>query len=337
VNSPLRRHPANPVLTARQCDFPATLVFNAGVVKFQGRYVCVFRNDFGREEDTTFDGTNLGIAYSDDGLAWDVADQPCIDVQKARRLVASFYDPATDLDREIRRFYDPRLTVIDGRVVMCFAVDTMHGLRGGMATTDDFEQWEVLHLSAPDNRNMVLFPETIDGDYVRLERPFNDYGGPSMNAGKFHVWSSRSTDLRRWGDTRLLLGAEQVPWANNKIGPAAPPIRTERGWLCTFHGVDLDPQRGKNGWEPTWQKVYHAGLMLLDIDDPTRVIAMAEQPLLSPEADYERQGFRGDVIFPGGMLLEDDGEVKIYYGAADTVQALATAHLDDLLSYCCAD
>ncbi len=152
---------------------------------------------------------------------------------------------------------------------------------------------------------------------------------------RFDIWLSESPDLRYWGDSRLVLGVEDVAYANRKIGPGAPPIKTRAGWLTLFHAVDFDPTRGKNGWEDRWQKRYTAGIMLLDLQDPSKVIAQCPTPLLAPEAPYEVEGgFRNHVIFPGGMVLEDDGEVKIYYGAADTVTCLATAHVDDLIRIC---
>ena len=125
-----------------------------------------------------------------------------------------------------------------------------------------------------------------------------------------------------------------MPFANDKIGPAAPPVKTPYGWLTTFHAVDIDRTRGKNGWEDKWQKRYTAGIMLLDLDDPSKVIGKSEVPLIAPEAEYERNGFRNDVIFPGGMILEESGEVKIYYGAADTVECLATAQVEELIDLC---
>jgi beta-1,4-mannooligosaccharide/beta-1,4-mannosyl-N-acetylglucosamine phosphorylase len=135
-----------------------------------------------------------------------------------------------------------------------------------------------------------------------------------------------------------VLGVEDVPFATNKIGPGAPPVWTPRGWLTTFHAVDRDDaHKVKNGWEASWTKRYYAGIMLLDLEDPSRVVGMSKAPLIAPTAAYERSGgFRNDVIFPGGMILEDSGEVKIYYGAADTVECLATAHVDDLIGLCSA-
>ncbi len=341
MQTPLKRHPANPILTAKDVPYHCTLLFNAGVAKWQGRYVMVFRNDYGRWGDTRFDGTNLGIAHSDDGIRWHVAPTPLISLARAREMIAPLL-PHRDPQTEVRRFYDPRLTVIDGRMHMCFAVDTAHGVCGGVAVTDDFEDFTLLSLSPPDNRNMVLLPEKIDGQYVRLERPMPVYG--RQRRDRFDVWISRSPDLRYWGDARCIIGVEDIAGANDKIGPGAPPVRTDAGWLVTLHAVDRDESRGKNGWEPAWTKRYFMSLALLDLKDPSRVIAISKQPLLTPEAPYETgqgasfetNGFRNHVLFPGGMILEDSGEVKIYYGSADTVECLATAHVDELVRFCLA-
>lgn len=318
VSSPvITRYAGNPVLSAADVPYPSALVFNAGVMKYQGRYVMVFRNDYGSVEEQRLEGTNLGLAFSDDGLHWQVEPTPCW---------------AWETD-EIRRVYDPRLMMLEGRVYICFAVDTWHGVRGGIAVTDDFYRYDVIHMTVPDNRNMVLFPQRIGDKYVRLERPFPVYG--RGNQERFDIWLSDSPDLRYWGNADLVLGVEDVPYANTKLGPAAPPVRTPRGWLTTFHAVDTDPGRGKNGWEPRWQKRYTAGVMLLDLEDPRTVVGLHREPLIAPEAPYEvAGGFRNNTVFPCGLVLEDDGEVKIYYGAADTVTCLATATLDDLLALC---
>lgn len=350
----LKRHPENPILTSADVDYPCSLLFNAGIAKYQGKYVMVFRNDYGAENNAEalerkqknlgcFDGTNLGLAFSDDGIKWDVQPEPCINLEKARELIVPIM-PGKDPQKELKRFYDPRLTVIEGRVYMCFAVDTAHGLRGGVAVTDDFENWEILSASVPDNRNMVLFPEKIDGRFVRLERPVNTSGANWLTDDQAMMWMSYSPDCRHWGDSQHVLATESIPFANSKMGPGAPPIRTDKGWLATFHAVWRNNDRGKNGWENKWPKIYMAGLMLLDIDKPYRIIGICDKPLLAPSAWYETgndvphgnsfEGFREDVIFPGGMLLEDNGEVKIYYGGADTVECLATAHVDDLLALC---
>ncbi len=316
----ITKYPNNPVLSAKDCPYQADLVFNAGAAKFNGKYVMIFRNDYGRF-DGIFEGTNLGIAFSDDGIHWEVRKKP-------------FFTMDEISDPEVGRIYDPRITVIDGRCYLCFAMDTQHGIRGGIGYTDDFEKLNIISLSVPDNRNMVLFPEKINGYYTRLERPMPVYG--RYHGVRFDTWISRSPDLKLWGDSALLLATETVPFANDKVGPGAPPIKTEKGWLTLFHAVDINPERGKNGWEEKWTKRYCAGIMLLDLDDPTKVIGMSREPLIAPELPYETDdpGFRNHVIFPGGMILEDSGEVKIYYGAADTVECLATADVNDLISLC---
>lgn len=313
----IKRHPGNPILDAGKVPYEAVCTYNAGFAKYNGKYVMVFRNDFVRNKDnfmTTAARINLGLAVSDDGIDWTVAPEPCWKLE-------------TD---EILRVYDPRLTVIDGKCFLCFAADTRHGVRGGVAVTEDFCKFEILSMSAPDNRNMVLFPEKIGGKYMRLERPFPVYSRGGGEA--FDIWSSCSPDGRYWGDTGLVLGAEDVPYSNCKIGPGAPPVKTKYGWLCAIHAVEKI-ERELYAWHPNWHKVYYGGLMLLDLENPNQVLAVSKQPLLVPEMPYETEGMRGSTIFPGGMILEDSGEVKIYYGSADTVECLASADLGDLLKF----
>ncbi len=317
-----------PILTKDDIPYDATLIFNAGVAKIKGKYVMVFRNDYGTTREDfenkgqNFAGTSVGVAISDNGIDnWRVREAPLIDYLKSA-------------GGEISRLYDPRITVIGDDIYLCLAMDTRHGVRGCIAKVDEnFENYEIISTTVPDNRNMVLFPEKINGCYYRLERPFPVY---SRGGDRFDIWCSCSPDLKFWGESELVLGVEDVPYANDKIGPAAPPIKTDKGWLTTFHAVDKDLSRAQPSWEMNWNKRYSAGIMLLDLEDPSKVIGMSKLPLLAPTLDFETdEGFRQNVIFPGGMILEDDGEVKIYYGASDTVECLATANIDDLINLCC--
>ena len=320
-----------PILTKADIPYAATLIFNAGVAKFNGKYGMLFRNDYGTCEER-FSGpnpdyshdTSIGVAFSDNGVDnWQVVPKPLID--------------SAMLDKEngeVLRYYDPRLTIIDGEPYVCLAIDTKHGVCGCVGKINEhFDKLEIISTTVPDNRNLVLFPEKIGGKYVRLERPFPVY---SRGCDRFDMWLSKSPDLKYWGESSLVLGVEHVPYANDKIGPAAPPIKTEKGWLTTFHAVDIDQSRGKNGWEKRWPKRYSGGIMLLDLENPEKVIGMSKKPLIAPELYYETdEGFRQNAIFPGGMILEPDGEVKIYYGASDMVECLATANIDDLIKICC--
>lgn len=318
-----------PILTSADMPYESALVFNAGVIKYNGKYVMIFRNDYGTSEETfpkdrCFSGTSIGAAFSDNGIdGWQVAKTPIIDN----------HDIMAATGREIHRFYDPRITLLEGKPYLCLAADTRHGIRGCIASINDtFDKMDIISMSTPNNRNMVLFPEKVNGEYVRLERPMAMF---SDDAFCFDIWCSRSPDLQYWGNPKVVADIRNVPYANNKIGPAAPPIKTEKGWLTTFHAVDSDKSRGKNGWEEKWQLRYTTGIMMLDLEDPGKVIGMCETPLLAPELDFETdEGFRQNVIFPGGMVLEPDGEVKMYYGASDSVECLATADINDLISLC---
>ena len=326
-----------PILTGDDIPYPCTLVFNAGVAKVNGKYVMVFRDDYvaaDAENPLKFSGTAVGIAISDNGIdGWKVKPKPLIDYQWYKQKCTNMLGKVEKI-KDIVRLYDPRITVLEGEMYLCLAMDTLHGLRGCIAKLSaDFESYEIISASVPDNRNMVLFPEKIGGYYVRLERPFSLYG--RKNKG-FEMWMSKSPDLKFWGESELVLASDAVPFANDKIGPAAPPLKTPYGWLAVFHAVDIDPNREQNGpWSTKWNKRYTAGIMLLDLNNPAKIIGMCKDPLLVPELDYESEvGYRQNVIFPGGMILEDDGEVKIYYGAADTVECVATAKLDDLIALC---
>lgn len=238
----VQRYRQNPVLSKNDIPYEAELIFNAGVCKFNGRYVMCFRNDYGRSEAEFAAGrtdlkTNIGLAFSDDGIHWQAAAAPCFSL-------------AAD---GINRAYDPRLTVIDGRCYLCFAVDGNAGICGGIAVTEDFEKFEVLHISEPDNRNMVLFPEKRNGRFLRLDRPMPVYGKGGGEA--FELWLSESPDCVFWGKHRRVLRCEQVPFCNSKIGPAAPPIRTKAGWLTTFHAVwKLDRPELPHGIPPVGTK-----------------------------------------------------------------------------------
>lgn len=326
-SSPVITKLDKPIFTAEDIPYDASLIFNAGVIKHNGKYVMIFRNDYGttkerfENEGKHFDGTSVGVAVSDNGVdGWKVFEKPLIDSKDYAGT-------------EIDRLYDPRIMKIDGQLYLCLAMDTKHGLRGVIATlSDTLDSFEIVSASAPDNRNMVLFPEKINGLYCRLERPMPVY---SRGRDRFDIWFSASPDLRYWGDNALVLGVEAIPYANDKIGPAAPPIKTDKGWLVLTHVVDRDESRGKNGWEKSWKKRYTAGIMMVDLNDPTKVLGVCKEPLIAADRDYEnKDGFREDVIFPCGMVLEDDGEVKIYYGASDTVTCLATANVNDLIDLC---
>ncbi len=310
------------VMSKEKCPFDAALTFNAGVAKYRGGYVMLFRNDHGfcRQDfadfyagisDNTEPKINLGLAFSGDGVHWETEKEPV----------------TIELEGKTGFVYDPRITDFgNGEYGICFAVSD-HGTRGGIAVTRDFRHFDVKSVSVPENRNMVLFPEKINGMYCRLERPFL-----TGKAQRHSIWLSYSSDLVHWGESKLTLSATDVPFCNSKIGPAAPPVKTPEGWLTLFHAVE-EVETPFPAWQRNWKSRYYGGAMLLDLDNPEKILAMAHVPLLVPEEPYELDGFRGSVIFPGGLIPEPDGTLKIYYGAADTVECLAETRLDDMISF----
>ncbi|NLE85253.1 MAG: glycosidase [Myxococcales bacterium] len=301
----LRRHEAGPILRGR--DFPAAAriqrVFNSGIVKHEGRYVMACR-----VEDRAL-RNQIWIAESDDGYRF---------VPRPHPVPVPTDDPEF-AEYTAGMYYDPRVTRIDDTFYLMHAAHSGHGCRLSLMQTRDFETFEWLgFVSEPDNRNGVLFPEKIGGLYARLDRP--NTGG---NFGD--IWISYSPDLRFWGKSRCVLRNADVRWAWTKIGPGAVPIRTEAGWLNLFHGVRTQCAQ---------HYVYSLGVALHDLEDPSRIVAVCKEAILEPEEDYELVGQTPSVVFTSGAVVEEDGEVKVYYGGADTVQCVATTTVRELLDAC---
>jgi beta-1,4-mannooligosaccharide/beta-1,4-mannosyl-N-acetylglucosamine phosphorylase len=219
-------------------------------------------------------------------------------------------------------YYDPRITWLDGEYQVLLACEGDQGCRVALFTSPDLQaltfRWFV---NAPDNRNMVLFPERRgDGRYMRLERP------NLPGSGKGNIWLSFSPDLKHWGDSYEVLKADAALWnyAYSGLGASTVPLRTPEGWLVLFHAI----------MNNCTTREYSVGAMLLDLEKPWQVRHVTRHPILSPEADYELRGLVEHVCFPCSLIAEPDGTVKVYYGAADTVQCLATGRVADLLYAC---
>jgi predicted GH43/DUF377 family glycosyl hydrolase len=194
--------------------------------------------------------------------------------------------------------------------------------RSGIAISADLRQWEDLGLVTPrevDDRDCILFPEKVNGRYAMLRRPMH-YVGPKYGCTHPSIWISYSDDLKKWEEPTLVASAENEAWEGKKIGASTPPIRTEAGWLVLYHGVDKDI-------------VYRTGVMLLDLDDPSKVVARATGYILEPETYYEKVGLIiPRVVFPSANVVKD-GLVYIYYGCADTCISVCTVPLDELLAH----
>jgi predicted GH43/DUF377 family glycosyl hydrolase len=298
----ITRYKHNPILTKNDVPYEVATVHNAGVTKFGNEYIMLFRSH-------KLNGRSiLGLARSRDGYHFKVEEKP-------------FMEPATSgifAEYEAFGVEDPRITCIDGEYWITYSAYSRHGVRIGLAKTTDWKTVERFSLiTEADYRNVVIFPEKINGLYARLDRPHSEIG-------PWSIWISYSPDLRYWGDSQLIMKPEPYHWDEMKIGPGAPPIKTDKGWLSIYHGVF-----------PTMDgNVYRLGVALHDLDDPAKIVGVGDNWILQPEEPYEITGYVHNVVFTCGAVPEDDGTVKIYWGGADTVMCVGTARIDDLVDLC---
>jgi beta-1,4-mannooligosaccharide/beta-1,4-mannosyl-N-acetylglucosamine phosphorylase len=200
---------------------------------------------------------------------------------------------------------------MDGVYYILFTAVSAFGPMIEIAKTKDFKKYERIALvSAPGNKDGVLFPEKINGKYARLDRPIgNDIGS---------IWISYSDDLTYWGHSKAIITPRPGYWDSYRIGASVPPIKTDKGWLEIYHG------KGKD-------QIYSLHLLLLDLNDPSHVLKRGKEPILFPEEPYETRGFFPNVVFSNGVIAGADGSLKIYYGACDETVCLAEAMIDELL------
>jgi beta-1,2-mannobiose phosphorylase / 1,2-beta-oligomannan phosphorylase len=208
---------------------------------------------------------------------------------------------------------DPRITPLDGRFYITYVGVSRHGVSTALASTPDFKSFERHGITfGPENKDVALFPERIDGQYLVLHRPSGGAGFCNPE-----IWLARSPDLTHWGQHQHLLSAG-AHWDSGRIGAGPPPLRISEGWLVIYHGA-------------TQADVYSAGALLLDYKDPSLVLARSAEPILIPQTDFECKGFVPNVVFPTGVIAQDRS-LLIYYGAGDAVTAVVQLSLDDVLA-----
>jgi len=297
------RHSGNPILTAEDWPYPVNVVFNPAAARLDGETVLV-----ARVEDLT-GISHLSVARSANGLDGWVVD--------AMPLLA----PEADIASEQWGFEDPRVVWIaelERWVITC----TSYGPAGPavyLATTVDFRTIERHGIvRQPEDKNAALLPYRIDGRWVMLHRPKTEYGG-----ARGEILLSRSEDLVSWSAPEQVMQPRAGAWWDSgRIGIGPPPLRTEQGWLLVYHGVK----------QTVTGDLYRVGLALLDLDEPTRVLHRLPEWILGPLAAYERVGDVPNVVFPCGLVHDaKTGEIRLYYGAADSCICLATAQLSELL------
>lgn len=296
------RYKDNPILTKDDIPYAVETVHNAAVAKHNGRYIMLFRSHLATGRSI------IGIAESDDGFKFKPRPEPFM-VPSDEPLFSKYEQFGVE---------DPRITPIDEAYYITYSAYSSHGVRIALAKTTDFESVErVAFITQADYRNTVLFPEKINGKYVRLDRPHSDIS-------PWSIWITYSPDLHHWGDSRIVIKTAPYHWDEMKIGPGAPPIKTEKGWLDIYHGVF-----------PTMDgSVYRLGVALHDLEDPANVLGVADRWILQPEDPWERVGYVHNVVFTCAAVPEEDGTLKLYWGGADTVMCAGTAVIDELVDLC---
>ncbi|MEO8335412.1 MAG: glycoside hydrolase family 130 protein [bacterium] len=242
--------------------------------------------------------SHLRVARSRDGIHFDVESHPAI-------------CPTTEL--EAFGCEDARISRIDDTYWINYTAVSPLGIATALASTRDFRTFH-RHgiIFPPNNRDVAIFPEKIGGRFAALHRPM------PQGIGEPTIWCATSTDMLAWGDHKFVACARADSWDDAKIGGGAVPFRVRDGWLAVYHGVGRSPMQ------------YALGALLLDADDPSVVLARSETPILAPHARYEREGFFGGVVFTCGLVADGD-LVRIYYGAADGVTAVADLSLAEIL------
>ena len=341
-----QRFVANPLLSPGDLepsheDFCIECVLNPGVFQFDNKTWLVLRvaerpkQSPGKVTFPVLNGSEHYdiIEFNTDDPGLDVSDPRLVTYRGVTylstishlRLVCSddgthFYEPESVPTRllgsgklEDFGIEDCRVTEIDGTFYLTYTEVSRHGVGVGLMHTTDWHQM-TRHgmILPPHNKDCALFPERINGKYYCLHRP------SGIDIGGNFIWIANSEDLTHWGEHQCILTTRPGLWDSARVGAGASPIRTEAGWLVIYHGANTKHR-------------YCLGACLLDLDNPTRVLVRAEEPVMEPIADYEQKGFFGNVVFTNGHVVDGD-RLTIYYGASDTVICAAEFSIANILS-----
>lgn len=251
----VKRYENNPIVTRNDVPYPVATVHNAGVVKHNDKYVMLYRSH-------KHNGRSIiGKAVSDDGYDFEVESEPFL-IPTKNGLFAEY---------EAFGVEDPRICPFDDHYLICYSAYSKHGVRIALARTSDFDTLERIALiSQADMRNVVIFPEKVGGRYVRLDRPHTDIH-------PWSIWISYSPDLVHWGDSKMIIEPLPYHWDEMKVGPGAPPVKTDKGWLNIYHGV----------FKTMAGAVYRLGAALHDLEDPSKLLGIADSWILQPKDSWK--------------------------------------------------
>lgn len=326
-------------LTPSRNDFEVIGVFNPAIIKHNGEYVIlarvaerVIQNDQDHYLVPLYEagrGMNI-IKLPKNHSDFDYSDSRIIKNHENNYLTSishlrvgrsadgiSFtFDPEeVIMPANIYEEYgleDPRVTELDGRYYITYSAVSGCGINVGLMTTRDFKTFSPLgNIFHSDNKDCVIFPQKIGGKYYALHRP------SISQFGKLDIWLAESDNLINWGNHKILLDARVKYAESYRVGAGAVPLLTDLGWLEIYHSADRRDR-------------YHLTAMVFAKDDPTKVIMKSKRPLIFPTEEYEKNGFKENVVFTCGLIREDD-ILHIYYGAADQRVARASLSLAEVL------
>ena len=298
--TPVWRYSENPIIDRNPIPNVAR-IFNSAVLPYGDGFIGVFR---GEQRDGI---PHIYLGRSKDAVHWEFESERIQFTDKNGELFMPKYA------------YDPRLIKVEDTYYIMWCQD-VYGATIGIAQTKDFKTFVRLENPfLPYNRNAVLFPRKINGNYVMLSRPC-DNGHTAFG----DIFLSESPDMEFWGRHRHVMGRSENWWENLKIGGGAAPIETDKGWLLFYHGV----VNTCNGY------VYSIGAAILDINEPSRVLHRCKNYILAPEEWYEERGFVPNVCFPCATLTDaDTGRIAIFYGCADSYVGVAFTTVQDIWDY----
>jgi len=301
ANELFRRYEGNPILSPEQWPYPANAVFNPGAINLNTETLLLVRV----EDMRGF--SHLTVARSPDGFTnWQIDSKPTLEAN-------------TESQEERWGLEDPRIIWLEEQKQ--FAITYTSFSEGGptvsLAITKNFKTFARLGgLLPPEDKDACLLPRRFNGRFALIHRP--------IVRGEAHMWISFSPDLKHWGDHRLLVRTRSGYWDCHRVGLACQPIETSEGWLAFYHGV-RNTAAGA---------IYRVGVVLLDLEEPWKVLRRSDEWILGPREIYERVGDVGGVVFPTGVTVHRETDrINLYYGAADYTVAVATASLSKVLEY----
>jgi len=295
----VQRYKYNPLISINYLPLSCSDIWNAGVVHFQGQYLLLLTVE-------TLEGLGcIYLAHGTDGYKFEIEPEPF--------MTASGTEPFARY--ETFGIFDPRITKIDSTYYITYLAESEYGRRIGLARTNDF-RWvdRMQFISEPDTKSACLFTRKFGDCYAMLERPSSGVS----------IWLSFSYDLIHWGSSTVVLTPRGGYWDSHRVGAAGPPIEIEQGWLLIYYG-EKDTSAGP---------LIRIGAAILDKDDPSRVIGRSNIPILAPREKYERIGDVANIVFSCGSLLDDTGQIKLYYGASDSCICLGVTNLDEIVNIC---